>query len=57
VLGYDFFHPAKLASPEAEVVRQAHGFEPEFGGQVVSIDVDVWWLIWLMGVKVEPVWA
>ena len=47
----------KLLRPESEVASQRDRIEPELGGQVVTVDVDVRRLDQVMTVEVNPVRA
>ena len=41
---------------ETEVARQGNRRQPEFGRQIVPVDVDVRWLVRLVAVEVDAIW-
>jgi hypothetical protein len=57
MLTHQFLQPPQLPGWEAEVAREADRLQPEFGRQIVPINMDMGWFIGLMAVKVEAVGA
>ena len=48
-------YPPKFHRAEPQVESQSDRPEPEFGGLIITINVHVWWLMWLMTIKIHAV--
>jgi len=57
MLNYEFLKAPQLLGREAEVPREADRLQPEFGRQVVPINVDMRRLIGFMAIEVAAVGA
>ena len=47
--------PSKLCRGKTKVSSERNGFEPEFRGPLVAVNVDMRRFIWFVAVKVHPV--
>jgi hypothetical protein len=54
VIQHDALDLSKLVGTKPQVTSQEYWLEPELGGEVVSIDVNVWWLVHVVTDEIEP---
>jgi len=45
----------KFQRAKTQVASQCDRIDPELGGQILAIDVNVRWLVWLVTMKIDAV--
>jgi hypothetical protein len=52
-----FLDAVNLGATEAPIALQADGLKPEFGGVIITLNVDMGWLVTIASIAEKPIGA